>query len=344
MLKRRNIGKWLILILFICFLSSGFASADDNVSDNSSYTIPEYGPEFFNEIKKNPHFITSRGSFPDPTNDSENADFFSNPVYKCWSNVTENDQFIAELNDPVIGFSYAGAGCIVIELESDSSEKVNETTVDEIYRVIDDYCKHEGVNEVPVLFMWSHIEEDLPLPDYGPESFEKAKNEMGFIATRGTMPVITDADEKIEWTDLLVKCSQQLSRPNSNTGIRPYFTEFGGPVNSFGTNINGYLIVSFEESTPAKVNESVVDEVYQVVDEHFEQEGISDVPVVFTFVRITDDLAPADGPNANVSDNANLSGNKGEIASNETINKTPGFTSITVILGFLLLLIIKHSK
>jgi len=154
-----------------------------------------------------------------------------------------------------------------VELEHDSSEKLNETTIDEIYKRIDDYCEQENVSEVPVLFMWSHIEEDLPLPDYGPESFEKAKNETGFITTRGTMPVITDADEKIEWTDLLVKCSQQLSRLNSNTGIRPYFTEFGGPVNSFGTNINGYLIVGFEEYTPEKVNESVIDEIYQVIDE-----------------------------------------------------------------------------
>ena len=69
------------------------------------------------------------------------------------------------------------------------------------------------------------------------------------------MPVITDEDKKVEWTDLLVKCNQPLSRPNSTTGINPYFAEFGGPVNSFGADIHGYLIVGFEPSTPEKVNE-----------------------------------------------------------------------------------------
>jgi hypothetical protein len=47
-----------------------------------------------------------------------------------------------------------------------------------------------------MVFMWAQDEEDLPLPDYGPQAFEEIKNEAGFIATRGTMPEITDADKK----------------------------------------------------------------------------------------------------------------------------------------------------
>ncbi len=115
-------------------------------------------------------------------------------------------------------------------------------------------------------------------------------------------------------------------------------------LNSFGVDINGYLIVGFEPSTPEKVNESVIDEIYKVIDEHFEKEGISDVPVVFVFVRITDDLAPADGPDANESNDTNLSdNNKEKIVGNKTTNQMPGFTSIMVILGLLSLLIIKRS-
>src|SRR5690606_34639279 len=123
----------------------------------------------------------------------------------------------------------------------------------------------------------------------------------------------------------LVKCSQQVSRPNSTTGIRPYFTEFDGPVNSFGTNINGYLIVGLEASTPEKVNESVIDEIYQVIDEHCEQEGISDVPVVFIFVHITEDEGVIDGPDADKE----ITDEDG----NETTNQARAFTSTMVILG-----------
>lgn len=143
-------------------------------------------------------------------------------------------------------------------------------------------------------------------------------------------------------------------------------TTFGGPVNSFGADIHGYLIVGFEESTPEKVNESVIDEIYQVIDEHFKQKGISDVPVVFTFIRITDDLAPANesdvddeivtikGKDGNYIDvsknetyinkdgNLTIKDNKTKQKTNETTNQTSGFTSIMAILGILLLSVINR--
>jgi hypothetical protein len=54
-------------------------------------------------------------------------------------------------------------------------------------------------------------------------------------------------------------------------------------------------------------------------------------------------LAPADGPDANKSNDTSLSDNKEKIAVNKTTNKTPGFTSLMVVLGLLSLLIIKRS-
>ena len=58
---------------------------------------------------------------------------------------------------------------------------------------------------------------------------------------------------------------------------------------------------------------------------------------------LTLDTAPADGPDANESNDANLSDNEKKIVGNKTTNQMPGFTSIMVILGFLSLLIIKRS-
>lgn len=333
MLKRKNIGKWLILILFICFLSSGFASADDN--ESNSFESDDISNSI-KELTNDPSFIAYRGTIPE-TIDQE----WENSISDCWLNLTLMGPSYSEFDSSIK--SVAASNIIIIELGSAYKGKVNDSRIDEIYQKIEDYCEEqEGISEVPVVFMWAQDEEDLPLPDYGPESFEKAKNETGFITTRGTMPVITDADEKVEWTELLVKCSQPLSRPNSIAGINPYFTEFGGPVNSFGTNINGYLIVGFEASTPEKVNESVIDEIYQVIDERCEQEGISDVPVVFIFVHITEDEGVVDGSDADEASDANLSDTKEKIAGNETTNQTPGFTSIMVILGLLSLLIVKR--
>jgi len=179
-----------------------------------------------------------------------------------------------------------------------------------------------------------NTDKPLSLPDYGPKAFEEAKKLFpGFITTRGNMPVIKDANEKKEWINLLTEYSQSRSLP---TGIKPYLTVSGGPVNGFGADINGYIFVSFDPSAPEKVNESIIDKIYKVIDKHFEQKGVSDVPVVFAFVPITNDSAPADRLDANLSDN------KEKIANNEKTNKMPGFTSIISILGILIFLIIRR--
>ena len=148
-----------ILIISVLFIGNGLAESSDLSEDDfngseydEDYSLPDSGSEVIEEIKKDPQFIASRGSFFEVSDDY--ADFFSNPVYLCWSNITEIDQFFTEFNDLVIGSSYVGAGYMIVELESDSSEKVNEAAIDEIYQIIDKYCEQEGVSEVPVVFEW----------------------------------------------------------------------------------------------------------------------------------------------------------------------------------------------
>jgi hypothetical protein len=59
---------------------------------------------------------------------------------------------------------------------------------------------------------------------------------------------------------------------------------------------------------------------------------------------LDEELVPEDEiPNVNENDDSSLPDNEEDIAGNENTNKMPGFTSIMVILGLLLLLIIKCS-
>lgn len=214
--------------------------------------------------------------------------------------MTETDQMFGEFENYVIGLSYSCSGFIIVELESDNREVINEATLDDIYKMLDDYCENEGVSDVPVVFMWSHQDESISLPDYGPHIFEEAKREPTFIAARGTMPVITDEGGKREWTDKLVECSR------GTTEIDRYFYDSGGPLLSFGTSINGYLEVGCNSATPEKVNSTVIDEIYSMIDAQSKKVGVNDVPVVFVWAEVpTED--------------------------------TPGFTSTMLILSILLL-------
>ncbi|AKB34895.1 hypothetical protein MSSAC_0305 [Methanosarcina siciliae C2J] len=329
MLKRRNIGKWLMLTLFICFLLSGSASADENkLNDSEANEISASIQEFAND----PSFIACRGTIPE-TIDQE----WKNSIVDCWLNLNRVGPSYSEFDRAIK--SVAASDVIIVELGSAYKGEVDDSRIDEMYQKIEDYCEEqEGISEIPVVFMWAWDEEDLPLPDYGPQIFEEARKNPLFVAARGTMPVITDASEKVEWTDSLVQCSRSLASPSkTDAGVMPYFVEFGGPVSSFGTDINGYLAVGFEGYSSEKVNESLIDEIYQVIDESCEQEGISEVPVVFEYIGyITEDIA-VEGPYVNESNDTNLSGNKDESTGNETNNQTPGFTSIMLVLSLLFL-------
>ncbi|KKG11376.1 hypothetical protein [Methanosarcina sp. 2.H.A.1B.4] len=336
MFKKSNIVKWLMLTLFIYFLLSGSASADDSeLNDSESNEISDSITEFAND----PSFIAYRGTIPE-TIDQE----WKNSIVDCWLNLNRIGPSYSEFDSSIS--SIAASDILIIELGSAYKEEVDDSRIDEMYQKIEDYCEEqESISEIPVVFMWAWDEADLPLPDYGPQIFEDAKKNPLCVATRGAMPVITDASEKVEWIDSLVQCKRALSNPsNTDTGITPYFVEFGGPVSSFGPNMNGYLNVGFEGYSSEKVNESLIDEIYQVIDESCEEKGISGVPVVFEFIGyITEDIAVVDGPSPDEADYSNLSGNEEEITGNETTNQMPGFTSIMVILGLLSVLVFKRS-
>jgi hypothetical protein len=336
--KKVKISKILILtlffipMLFFYFLPLSSAHEDNKQLNNSEYK--EISDPAIRKLTNDSLFIAHRGTLPEAIDQK-----WENSIVNCWLNLTRMGPLYSEFDISIKSFA-SNNKVIIIELDPAYKEEINDSRIDEIYRKINDYCEqHEGISEIPVVFMWAS--EYSTLPDYGPQVFEEAKKLPGFITTRGSMPEIHQEEEKRKWLDLLINDKRSLPL-NSTTGIKQYSAEIGGPIISFGTNINGYLILGFEEYTPEKVNESVINEIYQVIDKHFEQEGISKVPVVFVFDHITvDEGAPADGPDANKSNDTNTLGNKEKIVGNKTTNQISGFTSIMVIIGLLFMLIIR---
>jgi hypothetical protein len=218
---------------------------------------------------------------------------------------------------------------IIFELGSAYKEEINDSRIDEMYQKIDYYCeKQEDISEIPVVFMWAQDEEDLPLPDYGSQIFEEVKNEPGFISTRGTMPVITDASEKVEWEETAGDCIHSF-----RSDLRPYMKSSGGPLTGYGYNYRGYIFVGFDPKSIESMNESLIDEIYLIIEDNSEEEGVSEVPVVFEWIE-----EPIEEEGLAESTGENEEGADGET----TAYQTPGFTSIIGISGFLLLLIIRH--
>ncbi|SFM78438.1 hypothetical protein [Methanolobus profundi] len=330
--------KWykyrILFLLALALLSTsiGFASAATDV---------------FEEFAEDSHYIASRGNVPD-TIDQE----WKNALRDCWLNIIKKvgpsySEFDSSINN--IG---VGNNILNVYVGSAYKGQINDSRIDEMYQNIGSYCEENcGINDVPVVFLWDEDEEDMALPDYGYEMFEKAANSSEFVAARGTMPIITDATEKRDWTDLLVHCSR------ANDKIDNYFVSSGGPVSSFGTYIDGYLKVGLDSATPERVNDSVIDEIYKTIDEAAQEEGVNDVPAVFMWEHEeeidleTDDstsdsglvtIKDENGTYIDVDKDAVYIDENGKYAlkDNSTIDEssesnthtTPGFTSIMLIL------------
>ncbi|HIH75018.1 MAG TPA: hypothetical protein HA306_07535 [Methanosarcina sp.] len=333
MLKRRNIGKWLMLIITVSIFLCGFASANDNGShDPESNKISESIKEFEND----PSFIAYRGTVPDAV-DQE----WENSIVDCWLNLNRIGPSYSEFDTSIK--SVAAGHVIIIELGSAYKEEVNDSRIEAMYQKIEGYCEEqEGISNIPVVFMWAQDEDDLPLPDYGPQIFEEIKYEPGFIATRGIMPVITDSGEKVEWAETAGDCIHSFRNE-----LLPYMKSYGGPMISFGYDYRGYIFVEFDKNSSESVNDSIINEIYLKIESHCDQEGVSEPPVVFEWGETPvecEELLPAnDVPDVNEANNVSLSGNEEQIAGNKTTNQMPGFTSVISILGLLSLFIVKRS-
>jgi hypothetical protein len=175
---------------------------------------------------------------------------------------------------------------------------MNEFRINEMYQKIESYCEEKkGISEIPVVFMWAEDEDYVTL-EHDPEAFENAKCDPYFIASRGSVPVFANEGEWTEWS-IIVFEARNIDRLNdylSNSSLESY------GFNSYAC----YIQVDVNRTTSEKVNDSFINEIYQIIAEHYEKQGISDVPVVFMWYE-------------------------------PDIGDTPGFTSAMLILCLLLL-------
>ena len=236
------------------------------------------------------HFIANRGTFPDTIDQKWN-----NSIRNCWLNVKGPSYFRFDKSIRSIGFRN---GVSVVEISSAYEGQINDSRIDEIYQKIESYCEeNEGISDIPVVFMWAEDEDALKL-EYNPYAFENIKDDPDFIAARGSVPTFANENEWMEWSYIVFEARHidELNNYISN-----------GPLVSYGFNrYKGYIEVGVNKATPEKVNDSLINEIYQIIEEHYDNEGVSDVPVVFMW-------------------------------SGPVIEDTPGFTSLMLILCLLAL-------
>lgn len=72
---------------------------------------------YFEEIKNDSDFITSRGIFIPVEKEEGVMNLSLSPFCACWSNLTEIESLFGGYEDIVIGFPYAGDDFMIIEFD-----------------------------------------------------------------------------------------------------------------------------------------------------------------------------------------------------------------------------------
>ncbi len=109
------------------------------------------------------------------------------------------------------------------------------------------------------------------LPDFGPEVFERIKNDTKVLAVYGKIPIIKMETEKRNWLERLEEI-----RTGGREKIYTYFYP-AGPVITYGVDYEGYLVVTLKDNS----SKNLMDEIYKVLSDQAAKKDISEVPAVF---------------------------------------------------------------
>ena len=126
--------------------------------EGTRFPLPDYGPAAIENARKDPLFISSKGTVPVIEDNEEKWEWF-NRLGQCYPDVNWFRPYIR--NGPVRGFEPSYNGYLIIRLDAGIPEEVNESLIDEIYQRLEAQCQKEGISEVPVVFFWQPVDPNV---------------------------------------------------------------------------------------------------------------------------------------------------------------------------------------
>ncbi len=184
---------------------------------------------------------------------------------------------------------------------------VDESLINEIYALINDSAKEMGIQDIPVEFGYGtyrnqeiilDVEKGI-IHEFGGsnnnlseseiralEEFMKEKPTIPLhknIAAYGEIPPLKDQNEIITWADKLSAIAG-----TTQDKINPYMKK--GQVIIYGVELTR-LEVGINETLPSKEKNTIVKEIYQIINEEARKQNITDVPVIFDEGIFINDVA-----------------------------------------------------
>lgn len=233
---------------------------------------------------------------------------------------------------------------------------VDETLMNEVYTSVDNSAKEMGIQNIPVEFGYGtygnreiilDIEQGI-IHEFGGSTNNLSESEMHAleefmkkkptiplyknIAAYGKIPLLKDQNEIIAWADKLSAIAG-----STQDEINPYMER--GQVIIYGIELTR-LEVGINETLPDEEKNTIVKEIYQIINEEARKQNVNDVPVIFdegVFVNEieTEDIEASEETNLSASKDENTAElNKSNNSNSESdnggksseISSTPGFS------------------
>ncbi|MCK4731429.1 MAG: hypothetical protein KAT65_03125 [Methanophagales archaeon] len=116
---------------------------------NLTKRIPDFGPEVFEEMKKDPRVLYTYGIIPRFETDEQRRNWLDN-LDEVKNRVRSEMPPYLYPEGPVIAYGYNYRGYYRVTFEE--NRVVEEPLMDEIYGIINEQAKGMGIQEVPVIF------------------------------------------------------------------------------------------------------------------------------------------------------------------------------------------------
>ncbi|WP_410509043.1 hypothetical protein RSJ42_01870 [Methanosarcina hadiensis] len=210
---------------------------------------------------------------------------------------------------------------------------VDKPLMDEIYTLIDDSAKKMGIQDIPVEFGYGTYWEEIYLEGtnhwfwFGESTENLSKSNIDTleevmehrptmplnktIVAYGIIPLLKDPNEIGIWQGKLYTITHNIQGK-----ITPYMEK--GQIITYGARIR--LEIEVNETLSSEEKNTIIKEVYRIINEEARKQNITDVPVVFT----TSEEDSMTEPN-NSSNSDSESDTRNKTSKN---NSTPGFGSL----------------
>jgi hypothetical protein len=117
-------------------------------------SFPEYGPKPFESLKSDSNMIANMGSVPEITENKEKLEWL-HKIEDCLdSSSDELKPYMKESGGPVVAFGTHYGGYLIVEFDKDLEGKIEESTLNNLYTIVNANAEKAEISKIPVVFMY----------------------------------------------------------------------------------------------------------------------------------------------------------------------------------------------